>query len=223
MAIESFDELLRALREHPEWRDEMRRAVLTDELLGLPQTVERLADAQARTEARVEALAQALDELTRQVAALTEQVRGLAGDVAWLKGDGIERRYREYADAYFGPIARRLHTLTRRELDDLLESALERGVLTADESQQIRFADAVVRGRREGEEIYLVVESSWGVGLDDVQRARDRALLLARSGVRAIPVVAGAWATPDAQRAAPELEVWTVTDGRVMPPSGTAA
>ena len=71
--IEDFHDLIRLLDQRPEWRAELRRQVLTDELLELPALVrqntehldrveaalERLAEAQARTEARVEQLAEA--------------------------------------------------------------------------------------------------------------------------------------------------------------------
>jgi vacuolar-type H+-ATPase subunit I/STV1 len=39
--IRSSDELLAALREHPEWRDAIRREILTEELLGLPARFEQ--------------------------------------------------------------------------------------------------------------------------------------------------------------------------------------
>jgi hypothetical protein len=56
----------------------------------------------------------------------------------------------------------------------------------------------VVRGRRreDGTEIYLGVEVSWGVGLHDVQRAAERAALLARLGTPALPVVGGGLGHP---------------------------
>jgi hypothetical protein len=65
-SVEDFHDLVRLLAEHPEWRAELRQLVLSDELLELPalvrQLVERvgtLADAQARTEARLTTLADA--------------------------------------------------------------------------------------------------------------------------------------------------------------------
>jgi hypothetical protein len=61
--VDDFHALLRLLEQHPEWRADLRRLLLTEELLGLPQAVRaladqvaRLAEAQARTEARIEQL-----------------------------------------------------------------------------------------------------------------------------------------------------------------------
>jgi uncharacterized protein YoxC len=266
MAIGGFDELLRALRDHPEWREDLRRLVLSEALLVLPETVASLADAQRATAdgldsltaqvgalagqvealtsqmgslagqmqaltarvdaltARVDALAQQMealtarvDALTQQMQALTEQVSTLSEHVAWLKGDAIERRYRERASAYFGRIATRLHVLPPEELDALLEEAVTAGALSSAEADEVRWADAVIRGRWEdGSEVYLVVEASWGIGIEDARRARERAELLARTGRTALGVVAGAWISPDAAETARGLRLWQVADGGLL-------
>lgn len=68
--VEDFSDLIRILKERPDWRDDLRRQVLTEELLALPSQVaelrasteqrfQELAAAQARTGARLEALTQA--------------------------------------------------------------------------------------------------------------------------------------------------------------------
>src|SRR5581483_9556621 len=78
MQMASFDDLLRLLDEHPEWRAELRRRVLDDEFLELPALTRSLAAAQQRTEeqlaaltARVDALAAAQQRTEEQLAALT--------------------------------------------------------------------------------------------------------------------------------------------------------
>jgi multidrug efflux pump subunit AcrA (membrane-fusion protein) len=80
--IEEFHDLVRLLEERPEWRAELRRLVLTDELLTLPELVRELAEAQRRTEERVgalddrmAALAEAQRRTEEQVAALVEAQR----------------------------------------------------------------------------------------------------------------------------------------------------
>jgi hypothetical protein len=77
--------LTQLLAQHPEWLAEVRRLVLTEELLALPELVRALAEAQARTEAQVRALVEAQARTEAQVRALVEaqaqteaQVRGLA-------------------------------------------------------------------------------------------------------------------------------------------------
>ncbi|BCX02154.1 MAG: hypothetical protein KatS3mg053_0092 [Candidatus Roseilinea sp.] len=79
---EEFREWISALYEHPEWREELRRLVLTDEILTLPAIVRELAEAQRelaeaqrRTEQRVEELAEAQRRTEQRVEELAEAQR----------------------------------------------------------------------------------------------------------------------------------------------------
>ncbi len=76
--MKDLHDLIRILEKHPEWRTELRRLLLTDQLLELPVIVRELAEAQRRTEERVEALAEAQRRTEEQVRALTQQVQALA-------------------------------------------------------------------------------------------------------------------------------------------------
>ncbi|MCS7207476.1 MAG: hypothetical protein NZ951_06040 [Dehalococcoidia bacterium] len=350
---QQFGDLLQLLRQHPEWREELRRWVLTEEVLALPPVVQALAEAQKRTQehlarlaehqerltqrvedlaqglvhltqridaltervdtlaqdlviltqrvddltqrldtltarvdtlpqrvddltqrldiltARVDALAQDLIILTRRVDALTERVdtltqrldaltarvdtltqrvddltaqvetltrrmdqlteqmrtlvevqQRMASDLGQVKGWAAEARYRTYAPAYLRELVRRTHVLTTEEVMHLLEDLEAAGRLTHQQVASLAEADLLVRGRwrRDGREVYLVVEVSWGVGLEDVVQARKRADILSAAGLEAVPVVAGAWVAPDASQAARTMQVWQVTDGTVAPP-----
>ena len=93
--VSEFRDLIQLLEQHPTWREELLRWVLTEELLALPQMVRELADLQRQTEARVgqlaghmdalaqhvDALAQYVDALTQHVDALTQHVDALAQHV----------------------------------------------------------------------------------------------------------------------------------------------
>lgn len=81
-SIEEFRDLVRLLEERPEWRQELRRLVLIDELLALPVQVaelraytekrfQELAEAQARTETRLAELAEAQAHTESRLAELT--------------------------------------------------------------------------------------------------------------------------------------------------------
>jgi hypothetical protein len=273
-SVEDFQDLIRLLQERPEWRADLRRLVLTDELLTLPELVRELVQAQQRTEARVgrleeglialteaqqrtearviqmeegleslraeterrfqelaasltslnqsqTSLNQRMDALRETVQTLAEHVATLLIDVGDLKGSNLERRYRERPFAYFQRLIRQAHTLSGDELNAMLDRAVSEGQLTDEDVDEIVWADAIVRGRRreDGQEVFLVVEASWGIGPYDVQRAHQRATLLAKTGVIALPVVAGTWMTPDGELAARGIKVWRVTNGRTAPPA----
>ena len=87
-AVQDFHDLSRLLDEHPEWQAELRRRVLTDELLELPALVRRIAEGQARTDgqlatltARVGSLAGHLDTLTVRVDSIAERLDALTARV----------------------------------------------------------------------------------------------------------------------------------------------
>ena len=155
-----------------------------------------------------------------QIAALTRTVDTLVDDVGELKGDSLERRFREKASAYFGRLLRRPHVLTDDELGELLDDAVERGVLTEGEYYEVTWADAIVRGRRRGDRapVVAVAEVSWGVGINDVERAVRRADLLARLGFTTLPVVGGKAVTREAAELARQQGVWQLFDGRLVAP-----
>ena len=228
--VSEFRDLIQLLEQHPTWRAELRRWVLTEELLALPQTVSELAGLQRQTEAhmgqlagRMDELAQHVDELAQRfdrlvihISELSQRMEQLAetqlhmgSDLEQLKGYHLEQRYRERAPAYLGRLLRRLHVLSSDELVALIDEAVTQGQLSEDEAAEILQADIVARGRRQGDgaEVYLVVEVSWGVGFSNVQHAAERAALLARLGTPALPVVAGFWVTPEAQEPARALRV----------------
>ena len=71
-SVQDFHDLVRLLEQHPEWRAELRRLTLTDELLGLPAVVQELAEAQRRTEQRVEELAEAQRRTEQRLEELAE-------------------------------------------------------------------------------------------------------------------------------------------------------
>ena len=215
--VQDLHDLITLVTQHPEWRVELRRLVLTEELLALPQIVHDLSEAQQRTEQQIAQLVEAQRRTERQIVRLQD-------DVGELKGIVLEQRYRTRAFAYFSRLVRRTHALMEDELVSLLEEAVARGVLSEDGMDEIARADVVVRGQqRDGSgEVYLVVEVSWGVGSGDVERAVRRAALLSQTGLHTMPVVAGERITDEAAELARAMRAWQVLDGRVTAPNDDA-
>lgn len=239
--IQDFHDLVALLEQHPEWRADLRRLVLTEEVLTLPQAVRELTEAQRRTEQRVEALAEAQRRTEQRVEELAEAQRRteqrvgelataqyrteqrigrLQNDVGDLKGIVLEERYHRRVASYFSRLVRGTHVVAANELASLLEDTVARGLLSEEGAEEVGWADVVVRGqgRMDGTEIYLVVEVSWGVGTSDVERAVRRAALLAQAGIQTLPVVAGEHITDEAAELSRAMRVWQVLDGRVVAP-----
>jgi len=221
MAIQDIDDLIKQLRQHPEWRDALRREIFTDELLALPQIVRELAEAQKRTEERLESLTARVEELAEAQRQTLMQVSKLAAAqgrtedrVGSIDGRLLERDYFDRAYAYFDDILRKIRVLSWSEVADLLDQAEER--ISRKERKQVMEADLILRGRRLADKVetYLLGEVSVGIGLEDVHRAAQRSKILARvTEMPVIPAVGGKSIIPEARELAQELEVSVVLDG----------
>jgi hypothetical protein len=230
--IRDFHDVVRLLEEHPEWRAELRRLILTDEVLALPEQVTRvatqvaaLAEAQHRTETQIGALTTRIDELvvaqTRtetQLVALTDVVQGLGDGVGTLKGEVLELRYGVRGVPSVGRLLRRSQVLSLGEVYDLLDDGVDHGTLSEEERDKIADADLIVRGkdRKTGTDMYLVLEVSWGVGPSDIERAAERAALLAKLGTPVLPAVAGREITREAREKAQAKGVWQFINDTVV-------
>ncbi len=232
--VEHFHQLTQLLSERPEWRAELRRILLTDEILEMPNVLGALAAAQQRTgevlqrlEARLEELAEAqgrtearLEELAEAQKRTETRVETLTREVGDLKGILLESQHRDRPFQHFRGIVLKARTVPIEQLAAMTDAAVAEERLSEAEAEEIELADAVVRGRDRGtrENLHLVVESSWGIGEDDVRRAARRAALLANTGAASRPVAAGKWATPEAHSSADELDVWLVVNGHALAP-----
>jgi len=122
--VKDFPDLIRLLREHEEWREQLRMLILTEELLRLPlefrafrdeifesfrreteARFQQLAEAQRRTEERVEQLAEAQRRTEEQLRKLGEMVAALAE---------AQRRTEERLDRMEQRILRRLNAFGAR-------------------------------------------------------------------------------------------------------------
>src|SRR5438093_11243041 len=96
--IEDFRDLVRLLEEKPEWRAEMRRLILTDELLALPERVERgfleLTEAAKRHD---EQIAEMRAEMDRRFAETDRRFRELIAEMDRRFGELIAEMDRRFA------------------------------------------------------------------------------------------------------------------------------
>lgn len=172
--VEEFHDLVRLLRDHPDWREELRRMVLAEEVLHLPGLVQELAnqtrllaEAQRATEARLEMLGARVDALAEAQRNTEQQLANFAGSMDyrfqklkegldWLLERTLEERVRERAAGYFGRAFYELRVLANREVDELLEAALEKDAITWEERDDVLEAGLIARGRLRstGEEAY---------------------------------------------------------------------
>ncbi len=163
----------------------------------LAEAVRELAEAQRRTDARL------------------EDLRGR------LRGLTYENRYRTQLHRYLRLVSAP-RALSPEEWVAFLEAARDAGRLSVEEVDDLGSADVIVRGRSlQGEgEVFLVVEVSATVHPEDIERAARRAALLRRAlpDAEVLAVVAGPELHPRAGAVARERGVWWLKDGRPFAP-----
>ena len=89
-----------------------------------------------------------MEGLEVRMGGLEVRMDRMTDDLGEIKGDALERRYRERAFAYFAPLVRRVHVVFGDELVELLAEAVEQGRLSEAEADEVGQADVIVRGRR---------------------------------------------------------------------------
>ena len=168
-AIHTADDLIRILRQDPEILEQVRRAILTDELLELPEKFAEMAETQAR--------------ILETQAELLIAYRRLEDRVGYLAGAELERKVFRILPARLNRIyqLRRPRIVlrqgdytpdTQRFLDDV-ENALDSGTITEQQYERIILTDLVVRASRKGSQgaIYFAVEASGTVARRDIDMA----------------------------------------------------
>ena len=73
MAFRTLEDIVRALREHPEWLEEVRRLILTEELLQLPVQFAQLSALVQQLAAQVQRLVEQAERHEREIAELRRE------------------------------------------------------------------------------------------------------------------------------------------------------
>jgi hypothetical protein len=89
--VTDFHDLVRLLEEHSDWRTELRRVLLSQDLLDLPRAVQEFAVAQRRTE---EAITHFTERMERGFTEVASEWQGLCQDLSQL-GARVERGFGE--------------------------------------------------------------------------------------------------------------------------------
>jgi chromosome segregation ATPase len=175
-----------------EKQDRLEKKVdkLEEDVFGLKQDVGTLKRDVDILKKDVDILKKDVDTLKKDVDTLKKDVDILKKDVAYLKGSDRERWYRDRAHAVFGRIILKGKTFEEKAAE-ILGDAYKRGQISKEERDEVLSADLLWSGERDGKFVVLVVEVSFTISQDDVERAKKRAEILRKLGILAIPVVGG--------------------------------
>jgi hypothetical protein len=227
-SISTTADLLRLLREDPDFRDQVRSLLLTQELIELPErfarfesfVIQRFESLESSMERQFTEVRGDIAEIRSDVAKNTSDITEMRGDIGRLQGAEYERKVSRVFTSYASTAFRRRHNRSLRrnrlllsagqsptaDFEEILDSAEVREEISEEELEELRQADAVMVGQDQGEAVYFVGEFSVTVNNHDIDRAIGRAGILRKvTGSDAWPMVIGD-TIPDSQRARAEAE-----------------
>jgi len=193
--ISSFADLVRALRENPEGLEELRRILLTQELLELPK---RFEEFRHRVEERLEAVEKRVEAIEKEVQELKEKVgvieKKLDKDVCSLKGMWLEMKVRKNVPSFFSEYLLNAKAAGQDKISKALSLAVEKGIISKEERKDVFRLDLIVEGTllSTEEPVLVAVEVSYTIDKPDVQRAVKRAEILKKAmDKKVLPAVVG--------------------------------
>ena len=178
--INSIGDLVRILKEQPEWADTIRGILLSAELLNLPA---QFAEFVRVTQEHNQLINQRLERLEDRMDRVETRLVRLEGRVGNLEGSDYERkvRYRILARAQrrFG-LENAYLALTQNDpeapqLSSAVARAINAGSITSEQSEDLHDTDIIIsaQGNR-----HVAVEVSMTADEFDVERAKRRAAIL---------------------------------------------
>ena len=198
--VNDIADIVRILRDQPEWAETLRGVLLSKELLELPEEFAKHASLLIRTletmNTRLDTVDQHIDLMIQRSTDVDQQMKSLTGRLDNEFGTSYENKVQRNLPSY---IAQRLElralTVLKGPLtshDPILESDAERaameGKISWEEYSQMLLADLIftARPRHGGDRIHALAEVSITAGDNDMDRARTRADILSK--IRDTPV-----------------------------------
>ncbi len=215
--VQTFEDILAAMRENPVLREAMRQHVRDEEfndrvlsdLSEVKTDVAELKTGQARMEARQDRMEIDIADIKAGQARMEARQDRMEGQISNLNGTSYERKIakraarivRRYLDIRNAELVYSLSNPENPHLSNLLYQATEDHLISDEQANDLEDADLILLGRNpDGEPIYIVAEVSITVDDSDVDRAARRARTLqTASGVATQAAVIGT-AISDANR-----------------------
>ncbi len=212
--IRTTSDLLKALRENPEWKEAVRLELFGDRLQGLPDLISEnsrqiaaIGEQADRAFELLGALTERMDRVDAQIGALTERMdrverrlqrvenrlerverrlQRVEGRLGRMEGRDLEREILAQPRAF---VRRKDMTAVRAVSSDERYDISAR--LPEEEENELDLLDVILEGTAlDGERAYVAIEASITADRHDIERSHARALLLAKAaGAKVLPLV----------------------------------
>ncbi len=199
---------LKALRDDAQFRADVRKELLTDELLNLPAVVEQLASTLASLTAAVEHLTHSVDErfdavderfdavderfdrIDERFDAVDRRLDRVDADLGWVQGHQLEGELKARPRQVLRGFGAEVSRVRRLDGDELFELEHTLGLSNA-EGVRLNATDlvAVVPAEDGTPGGYVVVEASWRTGSEDVERVVATRDIVRRTGLPVTAIV----------------------------------
>ncbi len=220
LTIHTFSDILHILEERPEWRKKLVKALFPE--VDVQKAFADLAESTRQLQLNLANFQKDVDQrfnsVDQRFAEVKKEQKAMKHDLAIVKGKAQEHEYHYKASGIFGLYLRKGHDV-KSDVSDQLYEAMEKGQISEDEIRRALAADLLWGGvlRKSNQNIVLVMEASWRVEVEDVERAAERSDILQRAGIAALPVAGGDEWDDKATKLAQKKQVVTVTYGKPDP------
>ncbi len=179
--INTTDDLLSLLRDNQEFREAVRQAILSEELLALPAVFNAFAS-EIRNEVK---------ELKDGQQRLEQGQQGHTDDIGELKGIGLETKLYNRGVALIATLlkvqdSRRIGVAemddNSAEFNSAIYKAMEDDILTEEEYDRVLDTDMIISSRRPASSnpVYTAIEASYGVSRRDIAKVKQTAAILSK-------------------------------------------
>ncbi len=228
--INTFQDILDAMQREPALRDELRRHLLTDDLLQVPLRLEPIEQDIATLKGdmaevkgdvavlkedmvvvkdRLDTIDGRLDTIDGHLGSIDGRLDTMGGQISNLSGHDYESHVARNARRFFlRELSMRASPFARQndngKLGELIYEPELQGIITPQEADQLLQADLVFT--RDEVDEYVLAEVSITVQQLDIDRARERAAILRKATTRPVmPLAIGARQEPDLDKGAVQI------------------
>lgn len=182
VTISTTDDLLRAARENPEFRAAFQREIMTQEVLDLPDRIDKYSE---KTDKELASLTESVTTLTNQVASFIEatnnRLNRIEIDLGELKGIGLEYRLfsrgvalmATHLDMHEGRLVRVAEAdANSEEFNSTILSARREGRITPEQYARVTNTDMIIEGKEieSDNRIFAVIEASYSISAADISK-----------------------------------------------------
>ena len=176
--INTSDDLMRLLRENSEFREAVRREILTEELMALPQ---RFSEYATKTDRRLEVIEEDTTNIKATMDVMKADIEVMKTDIGYLKGttmeltlekDGLAHIIAEFDLRNVRMVRMAEQNRASADFNAAIYDARDSGLLSGDEYRRLLRTDMIVRGAsRDGSRVvFVAVEASYSIDEDDVEK-----------------------------------------------------